>query len=107
MTQPAASEAMYPSLLEMLEASPNPLSAYLIEELRRRYDAHGWEYDSGEGREDGRAINTCMAADSRQLAREELVDAVWNILVLNLKERSDWKILATLESCLTALTHLQ
>jgi hypothetical protein len=106
VVQEPASVAMYPNLAEILAELPpgNPLPLPLIEELRRRYDAHGWEYDSGQRTSsDDRPVNLVMSSDSRQLAREELVDAVWNLLVLNLKERLNWKTLAALELCQGAL----
>ena len=109
-TRLPASEGMFPSLAEMLEGLDRNLPDYLINELRERYDAHGWEYKSRCSMADDtgtRPINSAWLKDSRQLAREEIIDAIWNLLVLNLKERKDWKTKLALRSCLKAQALLQ
>jgi len=82
----AASVAMYPSLTELLAAySYTDIPEEIVKELRRRYDAHGWEYAESVQRADGRTVNICMDADSIKDAREELTDAIFNLLAANMK----------------------
>lgn len=85
----AASVAMYPSLMELLSVYLyTDIPEEIVVELRRRYDAHGWEYATGLSRVDGRVTNACMDADSRREAKEELTDAIFNLLVLHMKGES-------------------
>ena len=110
MVQEPASSAMYPSLEELTAAlvrGDPKLPLPLIEELRRRYDAHGWEYATPNFHTDGRVVNECLYSDSIVLAREEVIDAVFNLLVANFKERKGWKTQAALRLCLKTLAYLQ
>lgn len=78
---------MYPSLGELLTAYNHPLPASLIATLNQRYNAHGMEYVTELKHTDGRVINQCMQKDSILDAQEELNDAIFNILVVCLKQR--------------------
>lgn len=78
---------MYPSLNELLEAySATPIPPQLIQDLFQRYNAHGMEYATELRQPDGKIINRCMLNDSVQDAREELTDAIFNLLVCCLKK---------------------
>lgn len=79
---------MYPSLTELLEAWGHPLPKSLIASLSQRYNEHGAEYASRLTHDDGRIINQCMLKDSVVDAREELNDAIFNLLVACLKQES-------------------
>lgn len=87
MTQILPAVDMYPSLLEILDSySAVPIPQKLIGELFERYNEHGMEYAT-EQRHDGRIVNACMNRDSVQDAREELVDACFNLLIAIRKVR--------------------
>lgn len=113
-TQAPASVAMYPSLDELLDAltesSRTMFGEPLRSELRRRYDLHGWEYDSGKKHTDSRPRNACLDNDSIADAREELVDAVFNLVVQLFKDKigakRNWRARSALLYILTALNHL-
>jgi len=98
-----ASVQMYPSLAELLAAySYTDIPGEIVEELRHRYDAHGLEYTSYDFHPpDGRIINACMGHNSILEAREELTDAIFNLLVLNLKGES-WQAKSALAYTLHA-----
>lgn len=79
---------MYPSLQSLLDSYTTlPIPQELIGELRERYNKHGVEYATDQRSPDGRIVNACMNRDSVQDAREELVDATFNLLVQQLKVR--------------------
>lgn len=65
------------------------LPSALEEQLHSRYDAHGMEYATEEfhiDENDERVpINACMTADTYRDIDEELVDAVFNCLVMSHK----------------------
>lgn len=85
-----ASKAMYPSLAEMLEAyTHTEVPEHVQKDLRRRYDEHGWEYATSllNG---NRTVNACMMRNCLQEAREELIDAVFNLLAANMKGEGRW-----------------
>ena len=71
--------------------SESALPESLQQKLRERYNAHGGEYVTEELRfpegKDGPAvpINACMKADTVKDIEEELVDAIFNCLVLSFK----------------------
>ena len=86
MGEPAVE--MYPSLDELIAACDSmSLPDSLIQTLARRYNEHGMEYASSFKHEDGRVINQCMLKDSIFDAREELNDAIFNLLVVCLKQK--------------------
>ncbi len=78
---------MYPSLDELIRTQhPHDLPKSLIASLSLRYNQHGMEYASGVEHTDGRIVNQCMQKDSILDAREELNDAIFNLLVVSLKQ---------------------
>lgn len=81
---------MYPSLQNLLDSYTNvPVPPGLVAMLYERYNKHGMEYAS-DLRRNGRIVNRCMARDSAEDAREELVDAVFNLLVVTFKHREGY-----------------
>lgn len=59
------------------------------DELLARYEAHGGEYASGEIHEpSGLAVNQAMFKNNLVDVEEELVDALFNALVYNFRDRS-------------------
>ncbi len=68
-----------------------PLGGGLISEaqealLRKRYDEHAGEYVLEDvPHKDGLPVNACMNADTVNDIEEEIVDAVFNCLILLLK----------------------
>lgn len=57
----------------------------VVDQLRERYAAHGPEYLGPNSMPDGRRINLCMERNSAQDALEEVIDAIFNLLVLRFK----------------------
>jgi len=85
-----ASVAMYPSLRELLEAyTHTEVPEHVQKDLRERYDEHGWEYAT-TAKQGNRVVNACLVRDCLQNAREELVDAVFNLLAANMKGEGRW-----------------
>lgn len=81
-------EGMYPSIKEILtEPVRRKLNARLIADITERYEKHGLEYISERKLPDGRFINQCMLNDSAQDALEEVVDAVFNTIILSMKQK--------------------
>lgn len=81
-------EGMYPSIEEILtEPVRRKLNARLIADIAERYEKHGLEYISERKLPDGRFINMCMLNDSAQDALEEVADAVFNTIILSMKQR--------------------
>ena len=76
----------WPFMDELLEkigyefGTGNPI----VSELRHRYDEHGMEYAT-ELTHGDIPINACMNADTLKDIQEELIDAIFNMLVLNVK----------------------
>ena len=83
-----ASQTMHPTFEDLQQSSTLELPKELIEELISRYDKHGWEYFSGRFTREGQPINTCLQNDSVALALEELVDAIFNLMVEILKGKN-------------------
>ena len=82
-----AAVEMYPSLDELLASYDSmTLPDSLVAMLSNRYNKHGMEYQSGLAHTDGRMVNQCMQTDSILDAREELNDAIFNLLVVCLKQ---------------------
>src|SRR3990167_6484156 len=76
-----ASQTMHPTFVALQQSTTLALPEDLVAELISRYDKHGWEYFSGTFTWEGQPINSCLHNDSVGLALEELVDAVFNLLV--------------------------
>ena len=87
MGEPAVE--MYPSLAELITGMALPDS--LIASLARRYNEHGMEYASRIKHSDGRVVNLCMQKDSILDAQEELNDAIFNLLVVCLKQKEGYQ----------------
>ena len=83
---------MYPSLNELLAAYGDDaiknriMPNSLIASLSHRYNEHGLEYATSQLHPDGRVTNKCMYDDSILGAQEELNDAIFNLLVVCLKQ---------------------
>ena len=83
---------MYPSLDELIDAFDSMvLPDSLIQTLARRYNEHGREYATSQRHPDGRITNKCMYADSILDAQEELNDAIFNLLVVCLKQKEGYQ----------------
>jgi hypothetical protein len=80
----------YPNTDELL---PNMLlakvPASLVLDITRRYKEYGPKYMTDGFHIDGRQINACMQRNSIQDAIEEVVDAVFNVLVWIFKLSKD------------------
>lgn len=74
---------MYPSIEEVFRSWRLPYT--LAKEIEERYVKYGPKYMTEATHTDGRKINQCMKSNSAQDALEEVVDAVFNCLVLDLK----------------------
>lgn len=74
---------LYPSAQELLEGRdiPQDIAALIV----LRYDKGGRKYATRHLHPDGRRLNACMFRDSLMDALDELVDALFNFLVLDLK----------------------
>ena len=77
-------EEVYPSIDELFNGA-NWLSKGLRDEIATRYRELGPKYLTEEEYTDGRKINGCMNKNSAQDALEEVVDAIFNLLVLRFK----------------------
>lgn len=101
-------ETVYPSTSELM---PGLLMARIPEALARdikeRYRTLGGKYLTDNHHSDGRLINGCMFNNSIQEALEEVVDAVFNILVLIFKYTTrDSNIPDYSYSCLSGLIEI-
>lgn len=65
------------------------LPASLVDEIKDRYATLGEKYLTDEYTQDGRRINACMTKSSWQDAREEVVDAAFNVLVQIFKDNNN------------------
>lgn len=79
---------VYPNIMELLSPElqdriPESLAAW----IRERYETLGEKYLTDKQYVDGRYINGCMFKSSIQDALEEVVDAVFNVLVWHFKLR--------------------
>lgn len=79
--------SMYPDIDDLVAISDyySQLPAALIESLKQRYAKGSAGYTSNRVHYDGRMINACMTKDSVQDATEEIVDAIFNLLVIVFK----------------------
>ncbi len=84
------------------------LPSGLAADIRERYAKHGGEYVTEELHLDGRRINACMERDSYQDMLEEVVDAVFNVLVILFKYRQQTghDDLATIDGLLNPLCNI-
>ena len=78
--------ATWPSITEM-EASPGntKIPASLMTLISKRYEEHAPEYISDDMHFSGKPYNKCMFSDSLQECEEEIVDAVFNAMVYNMR----------------------
>ncbi len=84
----------WPSIAE-LEGSPGntKIPASLMALIQKRYEEHAPEYVSNEMHHSGLPYNKCMFSDSLQECEEEVVDAVFNAMVYNMRAQlgATWK----------------
>ena len=81
-------DQVFPNTDEILtEPVRRRLTRNIIEEIKERYEKHGPEYISDRQMPDGRYINQCMLNDSAQDAIEEVVDAIFNTIILSMKQK--------------------
>lgn len=97
---------MYPSPAELF-GEMNWIGKQLLEELHDRYAIHGPEYLTDKKHADGRPVNACMDANSATDAIEEVVDAIFNVLVLRFKGYAYTTALRQLLSAYTSLRAMQ
>lgn len=73
---------VYPSVQEILPSvMMSIIPASLAQEIDKRYTELGPKYVTDTVHDDGRKVNGCMFKSSVQDALEEVVDAVFNVLV--------------------------
>ena len=82
------SSHVYPSIEELMpQEMYGMIPASLAMDIQERYATLGEKYLTEQRHTDGRMINNCMFKDSAQDAIEEVVDAVFNTLVMIFKSR--------------------
>lgn len=80
--------AVYPDISELIPPELEArVPASLANWVTERYELLGPKYLTDDIRHDGRRVNSCMNNSSIQLALEEVVDAVFNVLVWIFKLR--------------------
>lgn len=100
-------QQVYPSIEELLPPDlqarvPASLDAW----VRERYASLGDKYLTTDIMPDGRRVNSCMYKSSVQDALEEVVDAVFNVLVWLFKLRLEGRQLVAAHSALLGLIEL-
>ena len=84
----------WPSITE-LKGSPGntKIPDSLMALIQKRYEEHAPEYISDEMHFSGKPYNKCMFGDSLQDCEEEIVDAVFNAMVYNMRAQlgATWK----------------
>lgn len=77
----------WPSIAELEGAKGNvgAIPASLIALVSKRYEEHAPEYISDEMHHSGKPYNLCMFADSLKDCEEEVIDAVFNAMVYNMR----------------------
>jgi len=99
---------VYPSINEILtEQVRRRLNHSVIQQITERYAKHGPEYISDKLMPDGRFINQCMLNDSAQDAIEEVIDSIFNTLILAMKNKYVGSILRHLMAAYTDLETLK
>jgi hypothetical protein len=79
-------DQVYPSTREIIpDLLLHKLPVSLVNQIEERYNLLGPKYVTEEVHLDGRFINGCMLKSSAQDAIEEVIDAVFNVLVLIFK----------------------
>lgn len=77
---------VYPNTDEIMPpAIRRRLSTFVVQDIQDRYAKLGPKYIGPLMHTDGRRINQCMTNNSAQDALEEIVDAIFNVCILNLK----------------------
>ncbi len=75
-------EATWPRIEDLIEGSTIEIPEALQKDLSQRYAERGGKYATEEiDEESGLHINSCMQRDNIQEMYEEIVDAVFNVLV--------------------------
>lgn len=77
-----------PFMDDIVAGARIPMPTELHQRLQARYQKHGTAYASPT-LQDGVPINQCMYADNLQDAEEEVVDAVFNMLVFQLRNSTE------------------
>ena len=106
IASPKKNLSPYPSIEELI---PNPkiISTGLLKMLTERYAELGPKYLTKEKHTDGRFINDCMNKNSAQDAIEEIVDAIFNVMVLRFKGHKTSKLLFDLVMVYNSLLALR
>lgn len=106
-TKLTAKSEVYPSIEELMPSSLlSRIPVVLANEVAIRYDTLGGKYLTDQHTDDGRQINACMFNDSCQDAIEEVVDAVFNVLVWIYKGSLKNKIDDDAYTCLMGLLEI-
>ncbi len=88
MTYKDVAGKVWPNIDELLGEYPETrlIPSILIDRLKDRWAGGAEEYTMNyREHDDGRAVNDCMDANSWRDAEEEVVDAIFNLLVANFK----------------------
>jgi hypothetical protein len=92
----------YPNIKELFDGLIIPFE--LAVRIKERYEGGKDEYATIARHTDGRIINACMFNDMNQSLEEEIVDAIFNVLVCRLRtDPADWMKLAKYNVILTLL----
>lgn len=99
---------MFPRIDEILTpAVRRRLNKEIIDQITTRYAEHGPEYISDKKLPDGRVVNQCMLKDSAQDAIEEVIDALFNTIILSMKQKYVGNILRHLVEAYNSLAMLK
>ena len=79
-----------PSMDALVEKELYRLTDDIVSELRSRYARHGMEYATEKMHGDT-PVNACMTLDNLKECREELIDAIFNLLVYLFREPDEVK----------------
>lgn len=85
----------WPSIAELEGSSGNTkIPANLMALISKRYEEHAPEYISDEMHPSGKPYNKCMFVDNLVECEEEIVDAVFNAMVYNMRAQlgATWRV---------------
>ena len=105
MREVDTTKGTWPTIELLVSSTPHPLGD-MIPDLSKRYKELGGKYALEEiHKPSGLPINSCMKRDNLQECYEEMVDAIFNILVYNYRypERNGSHLLASMLSAVRML----
>ena len=97
----------YPSMVELLDGQEKFLNKDIVNNLTQRFEKLGTAYLTNKLHTDGRQINNVMFINVPKGAIEEVIDTIFNVLVMGLKGMNTQYMLGLLKELYIELDNIE